>query len=67
MSSLSHYNIDKVRVDKDGKATRLKKQPDGTEAWINEDNQIVPEDQTTVIKDDFDEVCDCIRSTVDDF
>lgn len=67
VSSLSHYNIDKVRQDKDGKATRLKKQPDGTEVWVNEDNQIVPEDQTSVILDDFDEVCDCIRSTVDDF
>lgn len=67
VSSLSHYNIDKVRQDKDGKATRLKKQPDGTEVWINEDNQVVPEDQTSVILDDFDEVCDCIRSTVDDF
>lgn len=38
VSSLSHYNIDKVRQDKDGKATRLKKQPDGTEVWVNEDN-----------------------------
>lgn len=67
VSSLSHYNIDNVRQDKDGKATRLKKQPDGTEVWINEDNQVVPEDQTTPILDDFDEVCDCIRSTVNDF
>ncbi len=38
VSSLSHYNVDKVRVDSSGKATRLKKQPDGTEAWVNEDN-----------------------------
>ena len=67
MSSLSHYNIDNVRVDKNGKATRLKKQPDGTKVWINEDNQVVQEEDTILIKDDFDEVCDCIRSTVDDF
>lgn len=67
VSSLSHYNIDNVRQDKDGKATRLRKQPDGTEVWINEDNQVVPEDQTTPILDDFDEICDCIRSTVNDF
>ena len=67
VSSLSHYNIDKVRVDKSGKAARLKKQPDGSEVWVNEDNQVVPEDQTTLINDDFDEVCDCIRSTINDF
>lgn len=67
VSSLSHYNIDNVRVDKSGKAARLKKQPDGSEAWINEDNQVVPENETTLIRDDFDEVCDCIRSTANDF
>lgn len=67
VSSLSHYNIDNVRIDKNGKATRLKKQPDGTEVWINEDNQVVSETDITLIKDDFDEVCDCIRSTVNDF
>ena len=61
VSSLSHYNIDKVRVDQNGKATRLKKQPDGTEVWINEDNQVVPEAETALIKDDLDEACDCIR------
>lgn len=67
VSSLSHYNIDNVRQDKTGKATRLKKQPDGTQVWVNELNEVVPEDQTIPILDDFDEVCDCIRSTVDDF
>lgn len=67
VSSLSHYNIDNVRQDKNGKAVRMKKQLDGTSFWVNETNEVVPEDQTSPILDDFDEVCDCIRSTVDDF
>ena len=35
VSSLSHFNIDNVRRDKDGKAVREQKQPDGSSKWIN--------------------------------
>ena len=38
MSSLSHYNIDNVRQDKDGLACRLQEKEDKTKAWINEKN-----------------------------
>lgn len=67
VSSLSHYNIDNVKQDKDGKAARLRDQPDGSKAWVTEENKIVQESELYPILDDFDEVCDCIRSTVNDF
>lgn len=67
VSSLSHYNIDNVRQDKDGKACRKEKKSDGTEIWINEDKQILTEDKTERITDDLDEILDVIRSTVNDF
>lgn len=67
VSSLSHFNIDGVRLDSDGKATREQKQPDGTSKWINEDNQEVPYEKTTKIEDDFDQIAKCVRDTVNDF
>lgn len=67
VSSLSHFNIDNVRIDKNGKACRANKQPDESIKWINEDNIEVPYDETSKIIDDFDDVADCIRSTVNDF
>lgn len=67
VSSLSHYNIDNVRCDSNGKACRKQKQPDGTEVWINELGQVVPETETRQILDDIDEILECIRSTVNDF
>lgn len=66
VSSLSHYNIDNVREDASGKACRFQKFPDGHSAWVNEDNKEIPEDQTKIIMDDFDEICECVRQTVND-
>ena len=67
VSSLSHFNIDNVREDKNGKACRESKLPDGTSKWINEDNVEVPFEETSKILDDFDEITECVRSTVNDF
>ena len=67
VSSLSHYNIDNVREDLNGKAVRKTKKPDGTEIWINEDKQEISEDQTRIITDDIDEIIDGIRQTVKEF
>ena len=67
VSSLSHFNIDNVRQDCTGKATRLQKRPDGTDVWINEDNVEVKFEDTTPIVDDFDEIATVVRQTVDDF
>lgn len=66
VSSLSHYNFEDVREDKNGKAARRTKKEDGSEVWINEDNVEVPEAELTPITDDLDEVVDVVRSTVDD-
>lgn len=67
VSSLSHYNVDNVMEDKNGLAARKKQKPDGTDVWINEDNKEVSESELHKITDDFDEICDCVRSTVKDF
>lgn len=67
VSSLSHFNIDNVREDKNGLACRLVKQQDGTEQWINEKNEVVSENDTTKITDDFDDIAQLIRDTVNDF
>ena len=67
VSSLSHYNVDNVREDVNGKAVRKTKKPDGTEVWVNQEKQEIPEDQTHVITDDLDEIIDCIRSTINEF
>lgn len=67
MSSLSHFNVDDVREDKDGLACRKEKLPDGKEVWKNEVGNEVPEDQISKITDDFDDIVDCVRSTVDEF
>lgn len=44
VSSLSHYNVDGVRVSADGKACRKIKKPDGSEAWIVEGKYEIPYD-----------------------
>ena len=44
VSSLSHFNVDDVREDKDGLACRKEKLPDGREVWKNETGAEVPED-----------------------
>lgn len=66
VSSLSHYNIDNVREDINGKAVRKQKKEDGTEVWINEDKIEISEAETKIITDDIDEILNCIRSTVND-
>lgn len=66
VSSLSHYNIDNVREDKNGRVARPQVKPDKTVSWINEDNAEIPESETSIITDDSDEIVDAIRSTVDD-
>ena len=67
VSSLSHFNIDNVRMDKDGLACRASNGPNGSEIWLNEKNVEVPFAETEKITDDFDDIADVIRSTVDDF
>lgn len=67
VSSLSHFNIDGVRIDENCKVCRSNKLPDGSEKWLNEDNQEVPPERTQKILDDFDEIAQVIRDTVNDF
>lgn len=67
VSSLSHYNVDKIRVDQNGKAVKEEKQADGSIKWINQDKVECRFEDTHEIIDDFDEICDVVRSTVKDF
>lgn len=67
MSSLSHYNVEGVRQDAQGRAVRQRKNPDGTLSWVREDGVEVEEKDTQYITDDIDDIVDCIRSTVNDF
>ena len=67
VSSLSHFNIDNVREDANGLCVREEKQKDGTSKWINEEGKEVKFEETHKITDDFDDICDCVRSTVNDF
>lgn len=74
VSSLSHYNVDGVRQDKDGFACRLHKDKNGqpikdsagNNIWLNQKNEQLPESETQYITDDFDEIVDCVRSTYND-
>lgn len=67
VSSLSHFNVDNVRCDSTGKVVREEKQKDGTSKWIREDKVEVKLEDTQRIADDFDEIADCVRSTINDF
>lgn len=67
VSSLSHFNVEGVRVDADGNACRRQKKPDGKEIWINEKGAEVDYAATSEVVDDIDAILDCITSTVDDF
>ena len=67
VSSLSHYNVDNVMEDKDGLAARKKTKPDGTEVWVSENNTEVDESALHKIEDDFDDIAQCVRETVNDF
>ena len=67
VSSLSHFNVDNVRCDITGNAVREVKQQDGTVKWMRSDGVEVKFEDTARITDDFDEIADCVRSTVNDF
>lgn len=67
MSSLSHYNVDDVREDENGKAVRKSKNAEGKEVWLNEKKEEVSEASIKKITDDLDEIVGCIRETVNDF
>jgi hypothetical protein len=66
VSSLSHYNITNVKVDKDGNACRSSIEIDPQtgekkEVWKNQLNEIVDENNLSTINDDLDIIIDCIR------
>lgn len=67
VSSLSHFNIDNVRQDKNGLACRAQKSDNGSEIWLNEKNEQVRFEDTEKITDDFDDIASVIRKTVKDF
>lgn len=67
VSSLSHYNVDDVREDENGKAVRKSKNAEGKEVWLNEKKEEVSEASIKKITDDLDEIVSCIRETVNDF
>lgn len=67
VSSLSHYNVDKVRVDANGKAVKEEKDQNGNLIWKNQDGVVTDYAATQQITDDFDDIADCVRSTVNDF
>ena len=67
MSSLSHYNVDDVRLTQDGLAARKKKLSDGKEVWKNERGEVVEESTLSKINDDMTEILPLIKSTVKDF
>ena len=64
---MSHYNIDNAMQDKNGLVTRKKKLPDGRVIYVNTDQQEVKEEDLCKITDDFDDITECVRSTVKDF
>lgn len=66
VSSLSHFNIDNMRMTKDGKACK-EIEKDGTKVWMNQDNIQVDPNETEAITDDLDTIIDTIRETVSDF
>lgn len=70
VSSLSHYNVDKVRTTKDGKAVRLKKgeddKPIEPNVWIDQDGNEVKFEDTEYVNDDVDTILDVIKQTVDE-
>lgn len=67
ISSLSHYNVDDVRITKDGLAARKKKNADGKEVWKNEVGAEVEEAELGHIIDDLTDLIPLIQSTIRDF
>ncbi len=67
VSSLSHYNVDDVRITKDGLAARKKKDKGGKEVWKNEKGEVVKEEDLSKITDDMTELIPMIAATAKDF
>ena len=70
ISSLSHYNVDELRVTKDGIPCICKKDPKTQEEkWITHDSKEIEVkfEDTEIMKDDFDLISDTVRNTVNDF
>ncbi len=67
VSSLSHYNVDDVRITKDGLAARKKKDANGKEVWKNEKGEEVEEAELQHVIDDVSDIIPMITSTVKDF
>lgn len=66
VSSLSHYNIENIKHDKNGKAV-FEHKNGNVSVWKNEDNEEVDIAECERFEDDLDLILDCIKSTVDDF
>lgn len=69
ISSLSHYNIDNIKQDKNGLAVYPDVDPATNKVvcWKNENGEVVDISECTDIPDDLDIILDCILKTVDDF
>jgi len=67
VSSLSHFNVDNVRITKEGLAVRMQKDENGIEKWFDEKKNEVKFEDTEKITDDFDEISQMVRDTVEDF
>ena len=68
ISSLSHFNTTKCKVDKDGNVVYLDKQDDGSILMVDDNDRIITSDEGLVdVKDDLDIIVDTIKATVDRF
>ena len=67
ISSLSHYNIDKILEDKDNVVVTVKKDENGVEHYINENGIEVKREDCHIAKDDLDLILTTIKKTVDEF
>lgn len=65
ISSLSHYNVDGIMQDKDGKAVFKDKLPSGEEILKNEDGKLTEAKDCKPIQDDFDVIYDTVMATMD--
>lgn len=74
ISSLSHYNLENVKEDKDGNIYRPKKDEhnnfilnNGKLVYVDKNNNVVDDANLTLVKDDMSEINRLIRDTVNDF
>ena len=66
VSSLSHYNVDRIRRTPDGKACREEKTPEGISVWKDQDGKEVDYGNTENITDDIDDIVSTIEETMND-